>query len=139
MRESWRNCPGRPGYKVSSLGRCRSVDRVLSDGRACGGRMLSPRRDRDGYILFKVCGRWVPAHVLVLEAFHGPRPEGMEGCHGPQGQDVNSSDVLRWDTHQENIRDKERNKKRQPERLDLIGTHHPCRVATSVTVGAAGG
>lgn len=45
-------------------------------------------------------------HDLVLEAFTGPRPDGMEGCHndGVPANNVHSN--LRWDTHQGNNADK---------------------------------
>lgn len=138
-RRRWRNCPGRPGYRVSSDGLAKSVPRTLSDGRAHGGGLLRPRADADGYLMVKVAGQWVHVHVLVLEAFHGLRPPGMEGCHGPGGSQDNRAEVLRWDTHPENLRDRERHKTRQPERLDWIGTHHPSPFGTSVTGGAAGG
>lgn len=48
-------------------------------------------------------------HRLVLEAFVGPRPEGMQACHFP---DQNTANVrlnnLRWDTPSANNRDKEK-------------------------------
>lgn len=49
--------------------------------------------------------RRVRVHTLVLEAFVGPRPEGMVACHGPAGLDVNTPANLRWDTPLENIHD----------------------------------
>lgn len=107
-RERWRNCPGRPGYRVSSNGRVKSVDRVLSDGRRCGGTMLAQYEDGEGYLHVTIGGVPVAVHLLVLEAFHGPRPEGMEGCHGPKGQKVNNEAELRWDSRRENERDKKR-------------------------------
>lgn len=102
--------------------------------------MLKPYPDKDGYLCVKLHGRTVKVHHLVLDAFHGERPAGMEGCHGPGGRQDNRSHVLRWDTHPENMKEiGERNKKRQPERLDLIETHLPRTGGTPVTVGAAGG
>lgn len=41
-------------------------------------------------------------HLLVLEAFAGPRPPGMVGCHGQQGATDNSIANLRWDTPENN-------------------------------------
>lgn len=41
-------------------------------------------------------------HVLVLEAFVGPRPQGYEACHGLGGRLDNSLSNLRWDTSSEN-------------------------------------
>lgn len=45
-------------------------------------------------------------HRLVLNAFIGPRPEGMEACHGAGGSTDNRLCNLRWDTPQSNTRDK---------------------------------
>lgn len=44
---------------------------------------------------------------LVLEAFVGPCPDGMEACHGPDHNRANCRLAnLRWDTHARNIGDK---------------------------------
>jgi hypothetical protein len=45
-------------------------------------------------------------HTLVLEAFIGPRPEGMEACHFPI-RDAFNNDLrnLRWDTALANMQD----------------------------------
>lgn len=45
-------------------------------------------------------------HHLILAAFVGPRPPGMEACHGPGGKRDNRPENLRWDTPAENVRDK---------------------------------
>lgn len=45
---------------------------------------------------------------LVLKAFVGPRPRGMEGCHNDGNASNNYLSNLRWDTHHENMRDVER-------------------------------
>lgn len=65
-------------------------------GRVCGHRRveLSP-----GHKLFYV-------HRLVLEAFVGACPEGMEACHYPDRHgDNNNLENLRWDTHKANAAD----------------------------------
>ncbi len=41
-------------------------------------------------------------HSLVCEAFHGPRPEGMEVCHGVRGRWDNLPDNLSWGTRAKN-------------------------------------
>lgn len=41
-------------------------------------------------------------HSLVCEAFHGPRPVGMECCHGPNGRRDNTPENLSWGTHRKN-------------------------------------
>jgi hypothetical protein len=106
--ERWARVPGEPGYAVSDHGRARSLDRVLSDGRTAGGVLLTPDPDRKGYRRVRVGGRWRRVHHLVLEAFAGPCPPGMEGCHQNGHPDDNHLTNLRWDTHGENERDKRR-------------------------------
>jgi HNH endonuclease len=44
-------------------------------------------------------------HHLVLEAFVGPCPDGMEACHNDGNQKNNALENLRWDTHASNIAD----------------------------------
>jgi hypothetical protein len=45
-------------------------------------------------------------HRLVLEAYVGPCPEGMEGCHNDGNASNNNLNNLRWDTPQNNANDK---------------------------------
>lgn len=45
-------------------------------------------------------------HRLVLEAFVGPCPEGMEGCHEDGNRSNNRLTNLRWDTPAANEADK---------------------------------
>ena len=47
-------------------------------------------------------------HRLVLEAFKGPCPPGMEGCHNDGNRYNNSPDNLRWGTRKSNNQDKYR-------------------------------
>lgn len=45
-------------------------------------------------------------HRLILEAFIGPCPEGMEACHNDGNCRNNELSNLRWDTPESNIQDK---------------------------------
>jgi hypothetical protein len=47
-------------------------------------------------------------HRLVLEAFLGPCPEGMECCHDDGRPENNRLDNLRWDTRRANVQDRSR-------------------------------
>jgi hypothetical protein len=112
---TWLPIPGWEGmYEVSDLGRVRSIDRIAPLGskgavRRYRGVELRPQLKRDGYI--QVClarnGRhsWVMVHRLVLLAFVGPAPEGMECCHGNHDPWDNRLVNLRWGTQLENFRD----------------------------------
>ena len=48
---------------------------------------------------------------LVLESFVGPCPVGMECCHNDGDRQNNSITNLRWDTRQENIKDRSKHGK----------------------------
>lgn len=109
-REEWRPVPTAPGYEASSLGRIRSVDRVIlkSNGihQRFKGVLISPAAARNGYLHLNVCGqRTRMVHQLVLEAFVGPMPPGMQGCHNDGNRQNNRIDNLRWDTPQANAQD----------------------------------
>ena len=112
MNEEWRPVVGYEGdYEVSSCGRVRSLDRLVqrptSPFRA-RGRTLKPVLVR-GYPLVTLRGgRRHLVHVLMLEAFVGPRPEGMYGCHWDDVKTNNVLSNLRWDTPAANSEDKRR-------------------------------
>lgn len=110
VRERWRRVPGWRGYQVSDLGAVRSVPRVLASGRAHGGGPLAPAPDRDGYLTVTLSDgaqRWqAPVHVLVLLAFRGTCPAGLERLHGNGDRQDNRLVNLRYGTDLENARDK---------------------------------
>ncbi|MDP9143661.1 MAG: NUMOD4 motif-containing HNH endonuclease [Actinomycetota bacterium] len=108
--ERWAPIPGRPGYQASDLGRIRSVDRTVThkNGRTfrLRGRILTAAPLPNGYHhTFTGAGRGGYVHRMVLEAFVGPCPDGMEACHGPGGQPDNRLVNLRWDTKSANAQD----------------------------------
>lgn len=118
MPETWRAVPGFEGfYEVSDLGCVRSLDRVIRSSRGGGtqvarGRLLSPSIDGDGRRVVSLSrdGRRRVRRVyqLVMEAFVGPCPPGLEVCHG---DGVRTNDVLsnlRYDTRGNNHRDQVR-------------------------------
>lgn len=113
----WKPVPEWPGYEVSNTGLVRSVPRIGADGRKLQGKPLAPRTSRSGHqhvMVYRDRYRTPRAiHRLVLEAFVGPRPEGMECCHGDGNPANNNLENLRWDTHAENSKDRVRQ-----------GTHH---------------
>ena len=118
--ERWLPVPGYEGkYEVSDQGRVRALDRVDTRGRRRAGKVLAIRRAQSGHgtVCLHDGGRWqVLVHHLVLLAFVGPRPDGMEGCHWNDDPADNRVENLRWDTRSGNIQDSVRN-----------GTHHMAR------------
>ena len=115
-QERWLSIPGYEGiYEVSDHGRVRGLDREINRGASgklrIHGQILKPqplRRYRA--VRLKVHGRKRVAliHRLVLEAFVGPCPEGMEACHWDGDPTNNRVENLRWDTRSANARDRVR-------------------------------
>lgn len=109
--ESWKEVPGFEGrYEVSSIGRIRSLPRVLNNGRGCPGGVLRATQ-RGGRYFYVMLGKdgtrhYFAVHHLVLMAFVGPRSEGMEGCHFNGDSGDNSIENLRWDTSKGNHKDR---------------------------------
>ena len=116
MDETWKSVPGYEGlYEVSDRGRVRSLDRIVhrKDGRTrrSAGRVLKAHPyDRYGHVhvsLYDLQGgrKNVPVHYLVLGAFVGPRPEGLDICHSNRQSEDNRLCNLRYDTRSANVRD----------------------------------
>lgn len=114
--EQWRPVLGHESsYEVSSLGRVRSLDRMITDSRGrsrlVAGKVLSQIANvRSGKLSVKL-GKTTRAmvHHLVLEAFVGPRPSGAYGLHWDDNPDNNCIENLRWGTPSDNMHDKVRN------------------------------
>ena len=115
--ERWKPVNGYVGiYEVSSHGRVRSLDRVVtySDGRVRRhkGKILSTPLSRDGYpaVNLHAQGRLKKryVHSLIAETFIGPRPEGTEVCHNDGNPTNNHVDNLRYGTRSENMLDRVR-------------------------------
>lgn len=117
MNETWLPVVGWEGfYEVSDQGQVRSLDRMVAFGeqqRLARGRILKPGRDLNGVLFVHLSAdgrhRVHRVHLLVLEAFVGPRPPKLEGCHWDDDNENNRLDNLRWDTKSANARDQIRN------------------------------
>ena len=108
--ETWLKIPSQEGYEVSDFGRVRSVDRTVvtvhGHERVYGGRVLRPGKTRSGHLTV-ACGKGNSRYVhdLVLEAFVGPRPPGMECLHEDDVSNDNRLERLRWGTRSENVKE----------------------------------
>lgn len=131
MEEVWKSTPDYEGlYQVSNHGRVRSLPRTtrfIRNGKevqgAFPGKILSAAvRHGGGHLYVDLCKegkvrKWY-VHTLVLTAFVGPRPDGMECLHRDGDPTNNRVENLHWNTPSEN-------------RLDSVkhGTHHNARKA----------
>lgn len=110
--ERWRPIPGYLGYEASSLGRIRSLDRKDLKGRLAFGCILRPSTSKRGYLAVRIRAdqeekfKTRSVHLLVLLAFHGPRPPMHEGAHNDGNPSNNRPSNLRYATRQENEADK---------------------------------
>lgn len=102
--------PDRPGYHVSpggSVWSCRRFgDGTLRRPRREVWLRLKPCRRRDGYLVVSINAIPVAIHRLVLEAFVGLCPPGMECRHLDGCSTNNRPGNLVWGTHAENEEDK---------------------------------
>jgi NUMOD4 motif/HNH endonuclease len=116
--EQWRTIPGWEGYyEVSSLGRVRSLPRIVErrghrGPQAVAARVLkkiplgTPPNEYPTVWLHRAGGRERRlVHLLVLEAFVGQRPAGCQGCHNNGVNTDGRLENLRWGTPSENMRD----------------------------------
>jgi hypothetical protein len=121
MTEMWCGIAGfEDSYEISTLGRVRSLDRVRRRGTGTNsrhGQILKAAHTESGHLTVSLCspGKQMKrlVHRLMLEAFVGPCPPGLEACHYNDDPADNRLENLRWGTRTENILDAVRN-----------GTHH---------------
>lgn len=112
---TYKNLPGHPGYRVGDDG---TVWTCLKRGHTLGvfgsryvigdeWRQLKTFQEKCGGLSLTIGNKTMRVHRLVLEAFVGPCPPGMEACHFPDRDRTNNNlSNLRWDTTLANMRDK---------------------------------
>ena len=117
ITEIWKTIPGFDYCEVSNLGNVRTWFRVgnWKDKIAEAPHQLipSPAGKPPGYLKVSLRGidgkrRQKYVHALVLEAFIGQCPDGLEACHADGNKLNNELGNLRWDTHPSNELDKKR-------------------------------
>jgi len=118
--EEWRAVVGYEGsYQVSSLGRVRSLDRVVlcapgrwgrAYKRRCPSTILKQYQEVGGYpkVNLHLGERQISVNVhrLAAEAFFGECPEGKEASHLDGDRGNNAKSNLLWETRSENHRRK---------------------------------
>ncbi len=136
MNEIWKPILNFPGYEVSNFGRVRSYHAHRGAIRK-RHHLLKPAIEKRNngaipYPRVSLCidkkGHKRTIHRLVLEAFIGPCPSGLEACHN-DGDYLNPRlDNLRWDTRQSNMNDCKKHN------TALVGERHPNAKLTAVQV-----
>lgn len=106
MVEAWRVIAGYENYEVSDHGRVRNT--------VTGTIRATCANNSGGYPRLLLRRKPHYVHTLVLEAFVGPRPDGMEACHRDGNPLNNRASNLRWDTHRANVWDAIRHGTMQP-------------------------
>lgn len=129
--EIWKAIPSWPGYEASSAGRVR---RVVVRGNAHPPRVLAGTLLESGYVTVETTRekRRLTAgiHVLVCEAFHGPRPSPDHQVRHLDGvRSHNDEANLAWGTPKENAAD------RQVHGTERFGVqHHAAKINDGIVV-----
>ncbi len=103
--EVWKSISGLEGhYEASNLGRVRSIK---NGGCYVMAQQVVTGKKDYRTVMITVDGKYAPqlVHRLVLQAFAGPCPAGMEACHNNGIARDNRPENLRWDTHKANCAD----------------------------------
>lgn len=110
MNEIWKPVKDFMGYEVSNLGRIRSFwlsfgkwSKIVNTEQRILKQIMS---SSNGYPMVNLRRHPVLVHRLVLEAFVGPCPPGMESCHNDGIRTHNWLSNLRWDTQNNNYNDR---------------------------------
>ncbi len=102
--EEWRNVVGFEGiYQISNYGNVRSIKTNLA-------KKVTTLKSGDirPFVNLHKNGKqkMMRIHKMVMEAFVGMRPQGMECCHNDGNPQNNHLSNLRWDTPKNNHADK---------------------------------
>lgn len=91
-----------PNYRISDKGQITNLDGSIKSYSTCKlgyGHVCFTENKKSKSILL---------HRLVLTAFRGDCPDGMEGCHNDGNPSNNNLENLRWDTRKNNHADKKK-------------------------------
>lgn len=113
--EVWKAVPDYPDYECSNLGRVRSWQ-PIGNNQSGQGRpreeplVLAQAKTRGDYLFVNLCRdgttKSFRVNRLVLLTFVGEPPEGMQACHNNGDRQDNRLSNLRWDTAENNNKDK---------------------------------
>lgn len=104
--EIWKDVIGYKGlYQISDYGRVKSFYHY----KGTNERILTPSKMKAGHLQVNLCKNKIKkhhlVHRLVMRAFVGLCPNGMECCHNDGNPKNNHIYNLRYDTHRSNQND----------------------------------
>jgi len=111
MKPIFKEIEGFPLYRIGTDGTLLSY-RHDRKGKGRWKKLKPTAHTNGGYLRaylgngIKEAGRYVFIHILVLEAFVGKCPEGMEACHYDDNPRNNRLENLRWGTRLDNTQDR---------------------------------
>lgn len=112
--EIWARVPWADDYEASSAGRVRSWKKPGKPGKfgATEPKILTPGNTRGGYLKVALKDnsgslKHACVHYVVISAFCGERPAGMQVCHNNGVRTDNRIENLRYDTCSGNHADRE--------------------------------
>lgn len=119
-------------YKVSNLGRIKSVDRVVtkSSGQLQNrySKLKKQTPDKDGYMVVSLNkngeSKKYKVHSIVAHAFVDGWFQGAEVDHIDNNRSNNKASNLRWITHADNVQ-KSINSGNHVSNRDLTGSNNP--------------
>lgn len=113
--ELWKALPDVTGIEVSTLGRVRTIDKMVWNGRGTWlmkGRVLKQSNDKDGYLQVHILidGKWTTkrVHRLVAQTFISNSDNLPEVNHKNCVRDDNRVSNLEFCTHSYNIKYREK-------------------------------
>lgn len=127
--------PGHPGYRVGDDGSVWSCMRRTNTHEGARWtpdgtwKKMKTCVDSSGRLGVRIAQKSRHVHRLVLLAFVGPCPDGMQACHGDGNPLNNRLSNLRWDTPKANQAD------RLKHGTACRGEHHPnARVTAEIVL-----
>ena len=110
--EIWKSIEGFPDYKISNMGRVKSlerwIDRKNNSSMKLSEKLLKPNILKRGYHAVSLSNQGIQPklyiHSLVIEHFGKPKPSPKHECNHKDGDKSNNWDTnLEWMTGKQNI------------------------------------